>query len=110
MAIKVARKILTICQGGNVRSVGLAYLLKYKYNLDAIACSAEKNSTDTLLLLCEWADLICPMQPEFSSVVPKQFENKIRVIDVGPDRFGSCFHPQLHAIIEQKLAEISHGS
>lgn len=78
-------KILTMCQGGNSRSVGMAFLLKYKYNIDAIACSWEKNSPETLDMLFKWADSILIMEASFEKFIPSEYKNKIIVTDVGED-------------------------
>lgn len=90
-------KFLTVCQGGNVRSVGLAFVLKYKHNQDAIAASWEKNSPETKEMLYNWADYIVVMQSKFKEHIPEQFHDKLRVVDVGEDRFGYAFHPDLQA-------------
>lgn len=78
-------KVLTMCQGGNSRSVGMAFLLKYKYNIDAIACSWEKNSPETLKMLFEWADNILIMESNFEKYIPNEYKHKIRITDVGED-------------------------
>ncbi len=56
------RKILTICDGGTVRSVCLARLLKDGQvdgrQHDAVAASGLWNSKGTLAMLCRWANLI----------------------------------------------------
>jgi len=74
-----------MCQGGTSRSVGMAFLLKYKYNIDAIACSWEKNSPETLKMLFEWADNILIMETNFEKYIPNEYKNKIVVTDVGKD-------------------------
>jgi len=78
-------KVLVMCQGGNSRSVAMGYLLKYKYNFDAIACSLEKNSEETLQMLFEWSEKIILMQGYMMEHVPKEFHNKVIVTDVGED-------------------------
>jgi predicted protein tyrosine phosphatase len=93
-------KFVTICQGGNVRSVALAYLLKYKCGHDAIACSWQKNSDETRLMLYQWADFICVLEEKFTQYVPEEFHNKIKVYEVGPDRWGNSLHPELLALLE----------
>ncbi|MFH1482490.1 MAG: hypothetical protein ABIE46_03150 [Patescibacteria group bacterium] len=82
-------KILTMCQGGNSRSVAMAFLLKYKYNIDAIACSWEKNSSETLRMLFEWADNILIMESDFEKYIPTEYKHKIIITDVGYDQWFS---------------------
>lgn len=88
-------KVVTMCQGGNSRSVACGFLLKYKYGMDAIACSWQKNSPETLKMLFEWADAIIIMQEIFRQFVPVEFHPKLYVIDVGEDIWANGLHPDL---------------
>ena len=113
-------KIVCICQGGNSRSVALAYLLKYHYKIDALACGWEKNTPETIAMLCEWADVVCILQKEFIQYVPEKYHSKVDVFDVGPDKWFNGLHPDLLNILQvmmvEKLAkkgelnEVSKGS
>ena len=104
-------KVLTVCAGGHVRSVGLKYLLTYKYGHEALACGQDANSTETISMLAEWADYIIVMQPCYAPFVPEKYhkkesgERKLFCYDVGEDRYGYAFHPELQkqlvGIIEQ---------
>jgi len=96
-------KVLTICQGGNCRSVCLGFVLKYKYNIDAVAASWEKNTKRTLDMLCEWADKIIFVEAQFIKYVPKKYSKKFIVIELGPDRWGNSLHPELINICGQLL-------
>ena len=51
-------KFLVLCNGGVVRSVTLAAMLKYWFDQDAVAASIDKNQGGTMNMLCEWADAI----------------------------------------------------
>lgn len=93
-------KILAICRGGNCRSVALAYLCRYEFGHDAIAYGWEKGDSSTLSMLCTWADFIVVMQKEFVCFVPKEFGKKIRICDVGEDRWCNSFNPELLGIIK----------
>jgi predicted protein tyrosine phosphatase len=90
-----------MCQGGHVRSVGLKYLLTYKYKHEALACGWESNTTETRSKLFEWADIIVILQKEMEQHVPVEFHDKkdgsrkLFCYDVGPDHYGNPFHPQL---------------
>lgn len=117
-------KILTVCQGGHVRSVALKYLLHYGgYGQhDVIACGWQSNTQETREMLYEWADLIIVMQPEFAQFVPEKFHTKwkpndigtsnwkegdtvrrLYCFDVGQDRYGNAFHPELQAMLRSMI-------
>lgn len=98
-------KILCVCEGGNVRSVACAYLLKYMHGQDALAVSFAKNSVDTILMLVIWADKIVVMQREMEAIVPSIYQQKVSVYDVGPDKWGNAFHPQLLEKIEAMIQD-----
>lgn len=100
------RRVLCVCQGGNVRSVALATRLKQKYRVDALACGVEKNSAETLTMLCEWADVIVPMSEPVSVCIPGQFARKMHICDVGPDRFGSPAHLELVDLAKRHAADV----
>lgn len=98
-------KFVCMCQGGNVRSVGMAFALKYPHQQDAIACGWEGNTEETRNMLFEWADRIIIMQGEFARYIPDRFKEKLRVVDVGPDRYGSAFHPDLQNFVQSVAAQ-----
>ncbi len=81
-------RVLTVCEGGNVRSVALAYVLKSKYGQDAISSSWRYNSSPTLGMLFEWAERIVVAQEVFVEKIPEQYRPKVLVLDMGPDRWG----------------------
>lgn len=99
-------KVLTMCQGGNSRSVAAGFLLKYKYNIDAIACSWEKNSPSTLKMLMEWADKIIIMQEEMRQRVFPEYHSKLIVIDVGPDIWCNGLHQDLLQKVDAHLIKM----
>ena len=92
---KQRQRILCVCQGGNSRSVHLAYLLKYRYGVDALACGWEGNSHDTVEMLCEWADIIIVVQAFMKEKILIEQQHKVRVFDVGVDRF---FQPNVELL------------
>lgn len=89
------RKFLCVCEGGNVRSHALAFLLHDKYQQEAVCCGWRRVSKETLDYFSEWADYIVVMQAEFSEKISAPYKAKVRVFDVGPDRFGIYVHPEL---------------
>lgn len=104
-------KVLCMCQGGNVRSVALKYLLHYGgMKLDALACGWESNTDNTRDMLFAWADYIIVMQPQFASRVPAAFHyqpggpRKLFCYDVGQDRFGNPFHPELQQMLKGMIS------
>lgn len=96
------QKILCLCQGGNSRSVHLAYLLKYQYGADALNCGWEGNSAATVKMLCAWAEIIIVVEEFMKPKVNEEFQHKVRVFDCGPDRF---FQPnvELLAIFDEMI-------
>ncbi len=96
-----------MCQGGQVRSVGLKFLLRYKYGHDVIACGYEANTPETLAMLFEWAEQIIILQPGFIEYVHKEYKWKTICYDVGPDNYGNPFHPGLQAILDGLITQ--HG-
>ena len=90
-------KILCCCAGGNCRSVGLAYLLKDFWHIDALALGlATVSGPETRTMLFEWADHIIPCTDEVNhGHVPEQYQPKTSLWDVGPDRWGNSLHPEL---------------
>lgn len=98
-----------MCQGGQVRSVGLKYRLTYHHGHEVLACGWESNSTETIEMLCKWADVIIIMQPQFEKYIPishhtnDKGERKLFCYDVGEDRFGSAFHSDLQNILETMI-------
>lgn len=97
-------KVVCMCQGGNSRSVACAYLLKYKYGMDALACGWEKNSKATLKMLFEWAEAIVIMQACFLEYVDPIYHPKLHIIDVGPDIWCNGLHPDLLEKVDGMLS------
>ena len=108
-----ASKIVTMCQGGQVRSVGLKFLLTYRYRHEVIACGWQSNSPGTRELLFRWADYIIIMQPCMEQHVPLIYHNredgtrKLFCFDVGPDNYGNPFHPRLLEALDAMVRK--HG-
>src|SRR3990167_1193259 len=90
-------KWLCVCEGGNVRSVAMAKELKQRYHQDALAVGIRKNDQANVAMLCAWADVIVLMQPEFGYKLIRSMRRKVRVVDVGVDRYHTATHPELVA-------------
>ena len=93
-------KILCVCQRGNVRASGLAYILKDRDGHDALACGWETNFGETLEMLCEWADKIIVLESYFKNKIPIKNQGKVEIFDVGIDRWGTPTHPELLQILQ----------
>jgi galactitol-specific phosphotransferase system IIB component len=98
-------KVLTVCHGGNVRSVALAYVLKTLAGADALAASVKHNSPQTLNMLCDWADRIIVVQAHYADKIPQSHRNKVRVYDVGRDRWFNSLHPQLLSMFQHHVRQ-----
>lgn len=95
-------KYLCVCDGGNVRSHALAYVLHDLHGHEAIAVGRLRVSAETLETFCAWADKVVLMQPHMIESVPLAHREKVLVTDVGVDRFGIHIHPE--------LLEMAHGA
>jgi predicted protein tyrosine phosphatase len=88
-------RFLCICDGGNVRSRALAYVLHDLMDHEAIPIGRRWASHYTMRMLCEWADVVVVMQPNMIESVPHDLQHKVRCIDVGEDRYGLNISPDL---------------
>jgi predicted protein tyrosine phosphatase len=96
-------KVLTVCHGGNVRSVALAYVLKNRVDADALACGWAVNSAQTIAMLCEWADRIIVVQEHYREKIPMKYRDKLAVYDVGRDRWLNSLDPQLRSMFQRMV-------
>jgi hypothetical protein len=99
-------KIVTVCENGNNRSVQFMHLLRYKYKgSDVIPVGTHTFTKETLAMLYNWADHIIVTDRILESLIPEEFKSKVKVWNVGIDRFPRPFNPELNAlakvIIEQ---------
>ena len=113
------RKVLTVCNGGNVRSTMLAEVLKGQFNCEAIASSTYWLSHETMTMLCHWADIIAPVEP-YDAILPvrdlalwkgqviwfPEFAGKLRVAKIGPDIWGHAKPEELKAICKIAAVEL----
>ncbi len=106
-------KVVTVCQGGQVRSVGLKYVLRYTYGHDVLACGWEGNTAETREMLFKWADYIVIMEPHFEQYIPEEHKvksdgsRKLFCYDVGADNYHNAFHPTLQKILHGMVKK--HG-
>lgn len=96
--VRREKKILVLCQGGQVRSVTIAGILKYDFGFDALAGSLEKNTPETLTMLCEWADQIIVVEDKLLEQMKIEYTkhmHKTRLFPLGPDVWRMSRHPEL---------------
>lgn len=97
------KKVLCICERGNSRSVALAWLLKDRYGIDAIACGAMANSPETHEVLMNWADVIIVVDKNLVGEFP--YPQKLLVWDIGADRYFRGFDEGLIERYEEYYAQ-----
>ena len=95
-------KIVTVCRAGQCRSVGAKIALANRGH-DVLAVGWEKNSKETLDMLCEWADKVIVMKDEFVKYIPEKFKDKTILLNVGRDRWNNPFHPELQHLINERI-------
>lgn len=95
-------KVLCMCAGAVSRSVGLAYLLKVRGH-DALAISFEYNSSETVHMLCKWADRIITVMPVYEKYIPAAYRKKLTIYNIGYDRWAHPMHPDLVSTLEKMI-------
>ena len=96
-------KVLVVCQRGNSRSSSLAYILKDGYGHDAIAIGLESNGEEVKELLYNWAEKIILVDNRFVSQIPEKYKSKLKIWDVGPDRFFLGVVPELMQLYQDYM-------
>lgn len=89
------KRFLVVCDGGNVRSHALAYILKYEHKQEAVAIGRWFMCEESILYFCEWADFIITTRPHMIESIPEQHQSKIVCWDMGEDVWGYGFHQDL---------------
>ncbi|KKN46759.1 hypothetical protein LCGC14_0669830 [marine sediment metagenome] len=94
-------RVLTICLGGTNRSTGLADYLRGNMGCDALPASHHWTQDETLEMLCKWADVIIPVEPEYADRPYKMgYRGKTIIFDIGPDVFGAPRNEALQKIFK----------
>jgi hypothetical protein len=60
-------------------------------NQDAIAIGTETASEETKRILCDWSDIIILVDATLQDEILQKCGDKLRVWDVGPDRYFRGF-------------------
>lgn len=101
--IGLKSKVLCVCEGGNVRSVALAFLFKMN-GVDAVACGAKWSKPDTVEMLSKWATHILIAEGWMKEHIPKRFHKKVVDMEIGPDRWGLA-HKELLDLCHSKMVD-----
>jgi hypothetical protein len=91
-------KILTVCLGGQVRSVAMANYLIANFGINAVPQGTANPFPGNFNWYTQWADKIIVMQPEYAERCPAE---KVLICDVGPDTWGNPGNVDL----EQKIKD-----
>lgn len=99
--------ILTVCSGGNCRSVALAMLLKlFHKQKDVLAMGIDYTSDKTRNMLFKWADQIIVVgEVELKDKVKKKTNKPVAHFDVGPDIWNNPFDRNLLFKLNAMLIE-----
>lgn len=95
-------KLLILCDEGNNRSVTLAHLLKYEGH-DVITGGLNRNSHETIKLLCDWADIV--ITTAVDQILP--INRKSLLVDLGPDIYPRPFNKDLLNIARTALKGVT---
>lgn len=102
-------KFLCVCDGGNVRSQAMAYVLHDLHGHEAIPVGRLRVSKETMNMMCEWSDVIVIMQSHMTSSIDEKFHDKLKCVDVGEDRFGIYVHPELLSMVKEGATWLLNG-
>lgn len=96
-------KFLCICWAGHSRSVTLARAF-HLWGHHAVAIGLCSSGPELMRTLCEWADVICPLQGYFVEGIPKEYHGKVTThFDIGGDVWGVPYHPAMQKILDEKI-------
>lgn len=95
-------KILCVCSQGNKRSVYTRYILNHSH--DVLALGVDVNTSETVTLLCEWAEIILIAEPFMRKKLPVKYHKKIdSKFTIGPDIYPVNVGGILKEIVYRKL-------
>ena len=98
-------KILILCNHGNVRSVGLKYLIQRLYNHDVLAAGVEENSRETLSMLQHWANYLIFLTPESKKYFSTEGK-KVAYINIGDDVWHNPFAQELQHLLLKRIKNL----
>lgn len=86
-----------------MRSVALAWYLKKYLKYEAIATGFVVTSRETRRILYEWSDMIICVAGRYSHWVPEEYRYKLKVWDVGTDRWFKGYPKDLIDIFKKHI-------
>lgn len=113
------KKVLCICNHGNVRSASMKYVfwrlngpcggtdeeyLKEYIKYESIAVGAHCTSDETIKMLIDWADIVIDLSDNDKNIQPKLMEmakEKYYREDIGGDIWHNPFHEDLVKITKK---------
>jgi hypothetical protein len=102
-------KIVTICEQGNNRAIHAAYLMRYKRKVDGggfndvIPIGIKTSSLELQKMLFDWADWIILTDSQFRELIPHEYDTKLKIWNVGTDRFYRPFNKELLEILRNYM-------
>lgn len=101
-------KFLCICNHGNCRSYALARILKYSGH-EAINIGIQFTTQNSLECFVNWADvtvILTEVQEYKEKIYMEVYKELCYEMDIGPDRWGNPFHPELHKILVKEAEKM----
>lgn len=102
-------RVLCVCERGNSRSVGLAWLLKDVYGIEAIACGISATSHATMEMLLIWADKVVCMQEHIQKRLKCDYgylADDAMLCEVGDDSYWRGVDNSLAAQCDRFVQEV----
>lgn len=115
-------KFLCVCNGGNVRSVGLARQIKDSYGTytnfntalfrgikhEAIAIGIHCTTKETIKLLINWADKVIDLSDdeETREMLKEMSNKKYFKCYIGEDVWDNPYHPELKKKLKKIVEEL----
>lgn len=96
-------KFLCICWAGHCRSVTLARAF-HLWGHQAVAIGLCTSGKDLMETLCEWADVICPLQKKFIDGIPTTYHYKTTDhFDIGEDVWHAPYNKDMQKKLDEKI-------
>lgn len=95
-------RVLVVCDYGINRSVTIASMLKFQKH-DTIAAGIHHTSRGTLDMLTDWADRVIVVEPHLEQFIKDPA--KVRVWDVGPDKYPRPYNKELYRKVQNLIRE-----
>lgn len=96
-------KFLCICWAGHSRSVTLSRAF-HLWGHNAVPIGLCSSGPDLMKVLCEWADVICPLQNYFIEGIPKEYHVKTTThFDIGSDIWGVPYKKEMQKILDDRI-------